>query len=151
MPSESSAEVIELTFPASSKFVRLSRLAAASVAAELDFDVESVDDLRIAVDEAVTLLLSGAHEGTVALRFLPSSAGLVVDGRCDDATVEQLELSDLVEAILSATTDEHRFESGPGYRSFSIVKHRSQHGGQGDGAGAGAAGRGSGEDGPGLG
>jgi hypothetical protein len=48
-----------------------------------------------------------------------------VDGRCDDAAVDNLEPSDLVEAILSATTDEHRFESGPGYRSFSILKHRA--------------------------
>jgi serine/threonine-protein kinase RsbW len=134
MPSESSAEVIELTFPASSRFVRLSRLAAASVAAELDFDVESVDDLRIAVDEAVTLLLTGAGEGTVALRFLPSDTGLAVDGRCDDAAVDNLEPSDLVEAILSATTDEHRFDSGPGYRSFSILKHRQSSGEDGSGS-----------------
>ena len=127
MSSEPSTEVIELTFPASSKFVRLSRLAAASVAAELDFDVESVDDLRIAVDEAVTMLVSGGHAARVALRFQPTETGLDVQGHCAGDGVDPVELSDLVEAILSATTDEHHFESGNGSRTFTMTKHRGDY------------------------
>lgn len=124
MSSERSPEVIELTFPASSRYVRLSRLAAAALAAELDFDVEAVDDLRIAVDEAVTLLVSGRHDASITLRFLPSRDGLVIEGHCEGADVDGFEVTDLVEAILSATADEHTVRSGPGERRFRLVKVR---------------------------
>ncbi|MEZ5232196.1 MAG: ATP-binding protein [Acidimicrobiia bacterium] len=122
MSSERSPEVIELTFPASSSYVRLSRLAAAALAAELDFDVEAVDDLRIAVDEAVTLLVSGRHDAPITLRFLPSRTGIVIEGRCEGAEVDGFEVTDLVEAILSATADEHEVHAGPGGRRFRLVK-----------------------------
>lgn len=122
MSSERSPDVIELTFPASSSYVRLSRLAAAALAAELDFDVEAVDDLRIAVDEAVTLLVTGRHDAPITLRFLPSRTGIEIEGRCEGGDVDGFEVTDLVEAILSATADEHTVRSAPGERHFRLVK-----------------------------
>lgn len=126
MSSEPSSELIELTFPASSRYVRLSRLAAASLATELDFDIDAVDDLRIAVDEVVTLLVDGEHGGKITLRFLPGEDTLTVQGRCDATAFNGAvpSVSDLVEAILSATTDHHEIRSTPDERAFSITKAR---------------------------
>ncbi len=125
MTNEPHDDVIELTFPASSSYVRLSRLAAAALAAELGFDVEAVDDLRIAVDEAVTLLVQGAPTATVSLQFRPTIDGLEVSGRCEGDGLPPIEVTDLVEAILSATADEHRVSSGTGFRAFELRKTRA--------------------------
>jgi serine/threonine-protein kinase RsbW len=54
---------IELRLPAEPEFVSVARLALAGVAARLAFDYDSVEDIRIAVAEAVTLLLRCAPNG----------------------------------------------------------------------------------------
>lgn len=138
-PTGAPLDTIELTFPASSRFIRLSRLAAATLAAELDFDVEAVDDVRIAVDELVTLLVEGGHRAVVSLRFLAGADDLVVEGSCRGDGVTEVVASDLVEAILAATTDEHRLGSTAGERSFTFTKRRQPF----DEAGLGEAGPGS--------
>jgi anti-sigma regulatory factor (Ser/Thr protein kinase) len=124
MTTESNPEVVELAFPASSRFVRLSRLAAATLASESGFDVEEVDDLRIAVDELVTFLVEGDHGAITSLRFVTGPDEIVVEGRCDGARPSDAGLSDLVEAIVSATTDEYAVDTTNGSRAFRIVKHR---------------------------
>lgn len=53
-------DVVEIRVPADSVYVSLLRTAVASVAARLDFTVDEIDDLRIAVDEACALLLPDA-------------------------------------------------------------------------------------------
>jgi serine/threonine-protein kinase RsbW len=128
--SEPGSDAIELTFPASSRYVRLSRLAAASLATELDFDVEEVDDLRIAVDEVVTLLVDGEHGGRISIRFVAGDGSLTVEGRCEGALPGAPAVSDLVEAILSATTDHHEIRSTAEERSFSITKTRVDDAGE---------------------
>ncbi|MFN0027983.1 MAG: hypothetical protein ACKV2O_12520 [Acidimicrobiales bacterium] len=128
MTSEERGDAVELTFPASSRFVRLSRMAAATLAAELDFDVEEIEDIRIAVDELVTLLVGGVDGAPVGLRFEAGDGRLAVEGRCRGATVPAAEMSDLVEAILSATIDEHRVDLSAGHRSFSFHKVRHANG-----------------------
>jgi hypothetical protein len=44
-------ELVELSFPASVDLVVLARFAAATMAARAGFDVEEIEDLRLAVDE----------------------------------------------------------------------------------------------------
>jgi serine/threonine-protein kinase RsbW len=129
MATEPNTEVVELVFPASTRFVRLSRLAAATLASELGYDVEEVDDLRIAVDELVTFLVDGnpivaaGDQGpTASLRFLAGPDEIVVEGRCDAPRPVDAGLSDLVEAIVSATTDEYAVDATLDNRSFRIVK-----------------------------
>lgn len=49
--------VISLEIPAVMEHVRLVRLVASGVGAEMGFDIESIDDLRLAVNEACGVLL----------------------------------------------------------------------------------------------
>ncbi len=64
----------------------LLRLAAANVAARLDLDVATVEDLRLAVDELCTLCAEGA---TARSRLTPRFA--IVDGAVQvDCTVDHL-------------------------------------------------------------
>lgn len=128
MATEEHGDAVELTFPASSRFVRLSRMAAATLAAELDFDVEEIEDIRIAVDELVTLLVGGADGASVGLRFVAKDGRLVVEGRCRGPMVPAAEVGDLVEAILSATIEEHQVDLSAGHRRFAFHKSRQNNG-----------------------
>lgn len=59
----SSDDVVEVRLPAHSAYVSLLRTVTAGLAARLDFTLDEIDDLRIAVDEACALLLPDATAG----------------------------------------------------------------------------------------
>ncbi|MGH3509883.1 MAG: anti-sigma factor [Nocardioidaceae bacterium] len=52
---------IELRLPADSAYLAILRTATAGLAARLDFTLDDIEDLRIAVDEACALLLPEAR------------------------------------------------------------------------------------------
>ena len=75
----SDADVISLTVPAAMRFVRLARIAVASIARRRGLSVRAIDDLRLAVDESFSiLLLDGDHPGSVDVTFEVDSHELVV-------------------------------------------------------------------------
>ncbi|MFN8126560.1 MAG: anti-sigma regulatory factor [Candidatus Nanopelagicales bacterium] len=55
---------VELRIPASSAYLSLARATTAGICARLDFPLDRLDDLALAVDEAVSLLLLDARPGT---------------------------------------------------------------------------------------
>ena len=54
-------DVVELRLPAESAYLSVLRTATAGLAARLDFTLDEIEDLRIAVDEACALLLPDAR------------------------------------------------------------------------------------------
>jgi hypothetical protein len=80
----SSEEPIVVTGPAQPETVALLRAVAATVAARRDMDVVAIDEFRIAVDEAATLLLLGGRASGLEMSILATSdAGLEVRVRTD--------------------------------------------------------------------
>ena len=55
-----SDDVVELRLPADGAYLSVLRTATAGLAARLDFTLDEIEDLRIAVDEACALLLPDA-------------------------------------------------------------------------------------------
>jgi hypothetical protein len=114
---------IRLSVPAVSRFVRLARLTAAAVGDDAGFDVEGVEDLRIAVNELFALLIEDAEdsEASVELTFGVDEAGVEFEGVRHDAEPiagpEELALE-----ILQVVVDEHSFESVDGTRRFLLRK-----------------------------
>ena len=53
----SDAATCELRLPADSAYLSVLRTATAGLAARLDFTLDEIEDLRIAVDEACAMLL----------------------------------------------------------------------------------------------
>ena len=75
------SSVIRLTVPASAAWVVLARTAATACCARLDFDVDRLEDVRLAVDEVATMLIERALPGTdVRCELVPYD-----DGRLDIA------------------------------------------------------------------
>lgn len=55
---------VDLTIPAAGEFLSVVRTAAAALGSTADFVIDDIEDLRIAVDEACSILLSRAIPGT---------------------------------------------------------------------------------------
>jgi serine/threonine-protein kinase RsbW len=53
-------DAVEIRLPADSAYLSVLRIATAGLAARLDFTLDEIEDLRIAVDEACAMLLSQA-------------------------------------------------------------------------------------------
>lgn len=100
---------IELTIPADPRLLRLVRLVASGLASTAGFNVDELDDLRIAVDEAVTALLEGGDGSSVPMRFDVDGAQVAMTGTTpasssDPLDADRLEIST---QILAAVCDEH--------------------------------------------
>lgn len=56
-------DMVSIRLPAAGAYLSILRTATAGLAARLDFTVEEINDLRIAVDEACAMLLAQAAPG----------------------------------------------------------------------------------------
>ena len=56
-------DTVTLTLPADGAYLSVLRTATASLASRLDFTIDDIEDLRIAVDEACAMLLAHAVPG----------------------------------------------------------------------------------------
>lgn len=77
---------VELKIPADSAFLAVLRTATAGLAARLDFTLDDIEDLRIAVDEACAMVLPQARTGsdlTCAFELGDGSLTVSVSAVCD--------------------------------------------------------------------
>jgi serine/threonine-protein kinase RsbW len=101
---------IRLRIPASSAWAVLARTTATACCARLDFDVERLEDVRLAVDEVVGLLIAQAAPGSdISCVFTPYD-----DGRLDIALTAATDTGTLPQtdtfawAVLTALVDDVR-------------------------------------------
>lgn len=115
---------LTIRFPARSGYLGVCRLNATAMAASIGFDVEQLDDLRLAVDEAVTFLLIDENpSGVVELTISCQDDQLLFRGSRSENDLPTQEPGDLVHAILGATVT--AFETGEdeaGRRFVSLSK-----------------------------
>lgn len=73
---------IEVAVPAMGAYLSVLRTAAAGLAARLDFTLDDIEDLRMAVDEACSILLTQAIEGSqLRCSFYVDGATMIVSAR----------------------------------------------------------------------
>ena len=78
---------VELRLPADSAYVSVLRTTSAGLAARLDFTLDDIEDLRIAVGEACALVLPSAEHGTdMICRFFMDPGRLTVAVVVDSTT-----------------------------------------------------------------
>ena len=63
VPGAAGRDVVVLRLPAAGAYLSVLRTATASLASRLDFTIDDIEDLRIAVDEACAMLLTQAISG----------------------------------------------------------------------------------------
>ena len=69
MADDSLAEVVRLSVPASLEYLRIVRLTVSGVASRLGFDVDTIENLRIAVDELASTVVDTDIGGVLELSF----------------------------------------------------------------------------------
>ena len=138
MPDETRSDQIVLTLPAAPEFVRLARLTSAGLATRIGMGYDEVEDLRIAVGEACSLLIgTGARPGAVTLTFslVPDAVDVEIAGTLDGPPADDVD-TDLSDQILDAVVDDHTVDVAHD-RVWILKKHGA--GPQDAGAGSGSA------------
>ena len=80
LPSGARRDVVVLRLPAAGAYLSVLRTATAGLASRLDFTIDDIEDLRIAVDEACAMLLTQAVPGAdLDCTFELTSSGIRVD------------------------------------------------------------------------
>ncbi|MGI8663194.1 MAG: hypothetical protein ACR2LQ_08285 [Acidimicrobiales bacterium] len=120
------AGAIELTLPPDSRLLRVARLVASGVATTAGFDVEELEDLRIAVDELCAALLEGGSGGALSLTFeLGPLAVSVLGSTPVDGTVElEPDRLGLSRQILKVVVDEYEIAEAGGELRVRLSKRR---------------------------
>ena len=107
-------DYIRLELPTSSRYTSTVRITAAGIAAELDFDVDAIEEFRMGVNELVALVIDSAraHDAArVHVDFLIEEHAIEVICGFDSARADcVIEVDELAEQILDAVADEHRAE-----------------------------------------
>lgn len=114
---------IRLGVPAAPEYARIARLAVAGLATRLGFSYDEVEDLRIAVGEACSVLIGELPVGRLEVVYRLGDAALEVEATADTDVAQRADGTSLSEQILSAVVDEHRID--PSTRSVWLRKQRS--------------------------
>lgn len=126
------SDEVELTLPAIADLLSLPRMTAAALAARAGFDVEEVEDVRLAIEELCLAAFDGRGSGRLELRlasFGPSlevACTFVSSGATADLASSRTELAaELTEQLLEALTDEHGSDASAGVvRAWFKKTHR---------------------------
>jgi serine/threonine-protein kinase RsbW len=127
---------IELTFPARGDLIVLARLVTSAISARAGFDIEELEDLRLAVGELCLLTLQGHDSRYGDLRLELSVLDDAIGVQCTlehaapggETQPDEDESSLLSQQILDALVDEHGRESQDGSVRAWLRKRRGVHG-----------------------
>jgi serine/threonine-protein kinase RsbW len=127
LPTAVSAEV-----PATPEFVQVLRNVAAGVAARVDMPIDQIEDIRLAVTEAASLLLGEADAASLRMTIGRDGDTLAVtltsDGQVDPWPTDRV-LASWPWLVVKGLTDEIRADLGDGSGpSISFTKGRERVG-----------------------
>lgn len=103
-----------LRIPSKPQYVSTLRLVTASIANEMHFDIESVEDLRVCVSEAVNYLLPDNEALEIIFRVNEERLEIVINAEWVRADQE----NEMYRLILETLLDEVNYEEG----SIVLVK-----------------------------
>ena len=135
MEKLSAGDRIELTFPARGDLIVLARLVTSAISARAGFDIEELEDLRLAVGELCLITLQGhdARYGDLRVELSVLDDAIGVECTLERAAPggetqpDEDESALLSQRILDALVDEHGRESQDGSVRAWLRKQRGGH------------------------
>jgi serine/threonine-protein kinase RsbW len=110
----SSVEVVELDLPLSTRHASTARVVAASLAADAGFTVDEIDDLRLGLNEAVSVVADAATDehSRLVLRFEVDGTRITIEAsRRGTVTVTPTDGPDeLAQRILGVVVDTFAYD-----------------------------------------
>ncbi len=121
---DESPEVVELDLPLQHRHASTVRVVAASIGADAGLTVDEIEDLRLGVNEAVSVLadVDAADTARLRVRFEILGHGMTVIARRSgvDQALSMDDIDELAVRILRAVVDEFRVD---GDGAFVVVKN----------------------------
>lgn len=100
-------------------------MTASGLGSRLGFNIDEVDDLRLALDELCFALIGKGGDGDLKLTYVLEEHALVIAGEVAKETSRISELNELSRQILSALVDEHELTDTETTRSFTLTKRQT--------------------------
>ena len=121
--------IVSLTLPAQTSYVSLARTLAAAMAARADLPVDQLEDIRLAVDEAVSLLIVDMPEhDSIVCTFMQDGTALVITVAAATPSGATPPTDGFSWTVLSALVDDVTATSNDGI--VEIVLRASAHAAQ---------------------
>jgi anti-sigma regulatory factor (Ser/Thr protein kinase) len=113
---------VRLSLPASPRYLAAARVVAASLGAESGLSIDDLEDLRLGVNELVSILVeSGTSTDRVELEFETDGASITVRGQRSGDGGGAMAVDELTTRIVEAVADHHEIDG----TSFSLTKASS--------------------------
>jgi serine/threonine-protein kinase RsbW len=127
IPDAKPQDVVVIRLPADSAYLSVLRTATAGLAARLDFTIDEIEDLRIAVDEACAMLLPQAVPGAeITCEFTLEEVAIRVDVSVASTTGDQPSRDTFAWTVLSALAGDVDSSIDADHRiTISLHKHGS--------------------------
>jgi len=122
-PLDVAADQVTIRMPADGAYLSVLRTATAGLAARLDFTLDDIEDMRIAVDEACAMLLSQAIPGSsleCSFELSPDDMTITVSVPCLNPRPPSSET--FAWTVLSALTGTVEAQAGPGDRLAIVMR-----------------------------
>lgn len=105
---------IHLSVPPDPRLLRVLRLAASGVASLGPFDLQSVEEVRVSINELGSALIAAGSGASIDFSIELTGAGLVVEGSTPLAPGTELHVDPLTDQILAAVATTHEWSSTDG-------------------------------------
>lgn len=126
LPDTEPQDRVTVRMPADGAYLSVLRTATAGLAARLDFTLDDIEDLRIAVDEACAMLLSQAIPGSsLECSFTLEPDGMTITVSVPSLTPRPPSAETFAWTVLSALAGSVEAQAGPGDR-LAIVMRKSR-------------------------
>lgn len=117
---------VTIVLPADTSYVSLARSVAALMAARADLTVDHLEDVRLAVDEAVSQLVHDAVDGSITLAFTEEPDGLHVRASARTDATEPPSQDTFSWTVLTALADAVTAQASDGIVTIELRMHRRQ-------------------------
>lgn len=112
----------EIRLPADSAYVSVLRMTTAAIGARLDFTLDDIEDLRMAVGEACAMLLDRARPGgQLIARFTLGEDRIVVQVSADAVNPTVPETDSFAWQVLNTAASEVHAEAGDDVLSITMA------------------------------
>jgi serine/threonine-protein kinase RsbW len=127
---EAPDDVVTIKLPAAGAYLSVLRTATAGLAARLDFTLDEIEDLRIAVDEACAMLLAQAVPGAdLECRFALEADSMQISVSVLTLDGEEPSRDTFAWTVLSALAGEVDSDAGVDNRvTITLMKRRGGSG-----------------------
>jgi serine/threonine-protein kinase RsbW len=126
LPDTGTQDQVTIRMPADGAFLSVLRTATAGLAARLDFTLDDIEDLRIAVDEACAMLLGQAIPGSsLECSFALEPGGMTISVSVPSLNPRPPSADTFAWTVLSALAGSVEAQAGPGDR-LTIVMRKSR-------------------------